>query len=184
MDLKIVAKVVNPAIVLGMAIGLGAVNMAFADTSATGPAGGPPEEDDRYSMSKLENGYLRLDKKTGDLAHCVIDGHDAWKCVILPETKSKRQERLEALQAENAYLKRRQEAMAARLVEVEETLFELRDQLNATSDGGTKKPIISKEKRKRLNEALDLGEAMVSRFGDMMRGLKEDAEKLGSKLID
>jgi len=175
MDLNIVGTVVSPAIAL--AIGLGTT---FADASDSGP----PVDDDRYSMSKLENGYLRLDKKTGDLTHCVIDGHDAWKCVILPETKSKRQERLEALQAENAYLKRRQEAMAARLVEVEETLFELRDQLNTPSDGGTKKPIISKEKRKRLNEALDLGEAMVSRFGEMMRGLKEDAEKLGSKLID
>jgi len=184
MDLKSDKKALSPAIALGTAIALSVAGIAFAETSDTGPAGGPPADDDRYSMSKLENGYLRLDRKTGDLTHCVIDGHDAWKCVILPETKSKRQERLEALQAENSYLKRRQEAMAARLVEVEETLFDLRDQLNATSDGGTKKPIISKEKRKRLNEALDLGEAMVSRFGDMMRGLKEDAEKLGSKLID
>lgn len=184
MDLKTISRVVSPALVLGIAMSLGATGMVFADTSDNQPAGGPPLEDDRYSMSKLENGYLRLDKKTGDLTHCVLDSHDAWKCVILPETKTGQQKELEALKSENAYLKRRQKAMATRLVEVEETLFDLRDQLNASSDGGSDKPVISKEKRKRLNEALDLGEAMVSRFGEMMRGLKEDAEKLGSKLVD
>ena len=148
----------------------------------------PPLEDDRYSVSKLENGYLRLDKKTGDLAHCVIDGHDAWKCVILPETRAKQRQEIDALTKENTYLKARQKAMETRLVELEETLFELRDRLGEDENGDAKRkpgdptPLVSKEERKRLNEALDAADAMVRRFGDLMRGLKEDAENLGSKI--
>lgn len=143
-----------------------------------------PTEDDRYAISKLENGYLRLDKQTGDLTHCVIDGHEAWKCVIVPDTRAKHQEKLDALKSENAFLKARQKAMETRLVELEETLFDLRDRLSAAEkqEPGKPKSLISKQQRKKLDEALDVADAMVSRFGDVMRGLKDEAKELGSKV--
>ncbi len=144
--------------------------------------------DDRYSVTKLENGYLRLDKRTGDMSHCVIDEHEAWQCVILPETRQRHEKKIEALAAENAFLKARQKAMEAHLAEVEETLADLRDRLGepepeaANRKPGDPEPLVSKQERKRLNEVLDGADAMLRRFGDMMLELKKDAEKLGSKI--
>ena len=83
------------------------------------------------------------------------------------------------LKSENSFLIARQKALDTRLIELEETLFELRDKLGTSGD---QKPFVSKKDRKRLNEALDIADSMLRRFGKMMRGLKEDAEDLASKL--
>jgi len=145
----------------------------------------PPLDDGRYSVTKLENGYLRLDKETGDLTHCVIDEHDAWNCVIVPETRAKYQKTIVDLKAENKYLKAKQEAMATRLVDLEETMIELRDRIAAdakTKDPTNDEPLVSKEERKRLDEALDKTDEMLRRFGAMLRGLKDDAADLAKKV--
>ncbi|MEM1046561.1 MAG: hypothetical protein AAGL24_10430 [Pseudomonadota bacterium] len=157
-----------------------AVGHAQTESGATSP------DDERYTVRKLDNGYLRLDKQTGDMSHCVKDHHEAWTCVILPETRTRYEARIEALKTENSYMKARQDAMAAHLLELEETLESLRERLAAYEGDGDRptgeKPFISTDDRKRLNEALDVAESMMQRFSRMMRGLKEDAEKLTSKV--
>ena len=100
--------------------------------------------------------------------------------MALPETQENQRARIEELERENAYLTARQKAMDGRLIELEETLFELRDRL--ASYEGTGESMISKEDRKRLNEALDIADSMMQRFTGMMKGLAEDAERLTSKV--
>lgn len=170
-------------------VGLLAGIMLLAGTAvgaAQSEPGKTPPDNERYSVKKLDNGYLRLDKQTGDMSHCVKDHHEAWTCVILPETRTRYEARIEALTTENSYMKARQDAMAAHLLELEETLESLRDRLAAYEGPGDRpggeEPFISTDDRKRLNEALDVAESMMQRFSRMMRGLKEDAEKLTSKV--
>ena len=163
-------------------------NFFVGSVHAGSPEKQPSTDDDRYSLSKLENGYLRLDKQSGDLTHCVIDDHDAWRCVILPETRTEHQKQIDGLNRENTTLRVRQKVAETRLVELEETLVDLRDRLaDFGGDDGNKqtKPtnsLLSERGRRKLDEAVDLADGMVSGLQTMMRGLRDETKKLGSKI--
>ncbi|MEM8812701.1 MAG: hypothetical protein AAGF59_08790 [Pseudomonadota bacterium] len=161
---------------------IAAATLTAAAGSVDAQTAAPSEEDGRYELRTLENGYLRLDKQTGDMTHCVIDSHDAWKCVVVPETRERHEAKIEALESENAYLKARQQAMADRLIELEETMVGLRDSIGPEAEGADQERFMSKDQRKRLDEALDKADSMLSRFSKMMKGLRKDAEELTQKV--
>jgi hypothetical protein len=65
----------------------------------------PPElGDPRFAFHRIDNGFLRLDLRTGAVASCRQ--HDAgWACVLAPEERAAFDNEIARLQRENAILK-------------------------------------------------------------------------------
>ncbi len=70
------------------------------------PQGTPPEnEDSRFSFYRAEDGYLRLDGRTGQVSLCTRRPV-GWLCQALPEERAAFDAEITRLQLENAALKK------------------------------------------------------------------------------
>lgn len=83
---------------------------AFAAAGAALPdpasaQSGPPESDPRYSYNRVDDGYLRLDTRTGQVSLCKREG-SGWACRLTPDERTALEGEIERLQRENAQLKR------------------------------------------------------------------------------
>lgn len=61
-------------------------------------------DSDRYTMSPVDGGFVRLDKKTGAMSLCG-KSNDTWTCEAMKDNSQELREQLDALRAENADLK-------------------------------------------------------------------------------
>lgn len=65
-----------------------------------------PESTARYEMERVDGGFLRLDRQTGEVSHCrEIQG--AWACQLVPDERKAYEKRLGELEKENADLHKR-----------------------------------------------------------------------------
>jgi hypothetical protein len=68
--------------------------------------GTPPESDDaRYSFYRADDGYLRLDGRTGQVSACTRRP-TGWSCQALPDERSALEAEIARVQGENVVLKR------------------------------------------------------------------------------
>jgi hypothetical protein len=66
----------------------------------------PPDADDnRFSYNRVEDGYVRLDMRTGQVSLCKRRGA-AWSCQLAPDDRIAFENEMARLQAENALLKK------------------------------------------------------------------------------
>jgi hypothetical protein len=66
----------------------------------------PPESDDaRYTFTRVDDGYLRLDGRTGQVSLCVRRAI-GWTCQTVPDERVALEAEIARLQAENAALKK------------------------------------------------------------------------------
>jgi hypothetical protein len=72
---------------------------AFAEDTAT-----PPASEARYSFHKVTDGFLRLDKETGEAALCSRQAV-GWACLTAPEDRTVLENEIARLRKENATLK-------------------------------------------------------------------------------
>jgi len=72
--------------------------------STVGAQDAPPE-DERFSLYHTEDGYLRLDGRTGQLSSCTRR-EARWVCLTLPEERNALESEIARLQADNAALKK------------------------------------------------------------------------------
>jgi hypothetical protein len=75
---------------------------------AATPTPAPPaaeSEDPRYSFSRIQDGYLRLDVRTGQVAQCSRR-QVGWACQVLPDDRIVLENEIARLQAENGALKK------------------------------------------------------------------------------
>jgi hypothetical protein len=71
------------------------------------PQGTSPEnEDSRFSLYRAEDGYLRLDGRTGQVSLCTRRPAAGWLCQALPEERAAFDAEIARLQLENAALKK------------------------------------------------------------------------------
>lgn len=87
---------VTPAI---MAIGLAVTALPAA------AQGTPPESDGRYSFHKVEDGFLRLDTRTGQVSTCHHRSL-GWACETVPDERAALESEIARLQNNNAALKK------------------------------------------------------------------------------
>ncbi len=61
--------------------------------------------DDRYSFSRIDEGYLRLDGRTGQVSVCTrkVVG---WACQVVPDERTVLEAEIARVQGENAILKK------------------------------------------------------------------------------
>ena len=68
--------------------------------------GVPPDGDDaRYTLGRVEDGYLRLDGRTGQVSHCIRQPV-GWACRALPDDRVALEAEIARLQKENVVLKK------------------------------------------------------------------------------
>ena len=65
----------------------------------------PDNEESRFSFFHADDGYLRLDGRTGQVSLCTRR-QPGWLCQALPEERSAFEAEIARLQAENAALKK------------------------------------------------------------------------------
>ena len=60
---------------------------------------------DRYMVSEIEDGILRVDRQTGAVSVCKREGGD-WECELVPDDRDAMAREIEDLQLENRRLRR------------------------------------------------------------------------------
>ncbi len=70
------------------------------------PPSAPPEADDaRFSYHRSEDGFVRLDQRTGQVAYCARRP-SGWSCLATPDDRAAFELEIGRLQSENAALKK------------------------------------------------------------------------------
>lgn len=81
---------------------LAAAGLARAQSPALDP---PPESDDpKFSYHRSEDGFIRLDRRTGQVSHCARRP-SGWSCLAAPDDRAAFEAEIGRLQSENAALK-------------------------------------------------------------------------------
>jgi hypothetical protein len=78
---------------------------ALAVAPALAEDAGPDNPDSRYSFHRAEDGYLRLDGRTGEVALCNRRTA-GWMCRTLPDERAAFENEIARLQSDNAALKK------------------------------------------------------------------------------
>jgi hypothetical protein len=84
----------------------------FFAVSAALAQGSNEDSDNRYTFSRADDGYLRLDGRTGQVSLCSRDAI-GWACQMVPDERSALEAEIARLQRDNAALK--QELIARNL---------------------------------------------------------------------
>jgi hypothetical protein len=84
-------------------IGIAALVLA---AQAAAAQGAPPENDDsRYTFNRVDDGYLRLDGRTGQVSMCTRRSV-GWACQAVPDERTVLEGEIARLQGENVALKK------------------------------------------------------------------------------
>src|ERR1700687_5033424 len=82
-----------------------AAALACAASLAQAQDGAPPNAPSRYAFNRVNDGFLRLDNQSGQVAFC--SPHAAgWACQAVPEDRAALEKEIERLQDEVASLKK------------------------------------------------------------------------------
>jgi len=73
--------------------------MAWGQTAA------PESDDKRYTFNRVDEGYLRLDGRTGQVSICA-QRPAGWACQAVPDERAALEAEIARLQAENAAVKK------------------------------------------------------------------------------
>lgn len=87
------------------AILLAGVAATVLSTAALAQAPASPPDDSRYSFSKIDEGYLRLDGRTGQVSLCSRKPA-GWACESVPDERTALEAEISRLQGANAALKK------------------------------------------------------------------------------
>jgi hypothetical protein len=79
--------------------------LACLPVSAAAQNGAPDSENGRYSFNRVEDGYLRLDQRNGQVSLCARRNM-GWACHPVPDERAALEEEIGRLQRDNAALKK------------------------------------------------------------------------------
>lgn len=82
-----------------------AVLLTALPVAAFAQTGAPDTENGRYSLNRVENGFLRLDQRTGQVSVCSRRDL-GWSCHPVPDERAALEEEIARLQRDNAALKK------------------------------------------------------------------------------
>lgn len=116
----------------------------------------------RYTMSPTDNGFVRLDTKTGQMALCTRQDKD-WACTDMPEDPDESRQRIEALEKENQELK--------------EDVKRLEEAFVQTPGAAPAPKVFSIPDEKDVDKAFDYLETMIKKFRERAKRLEELDEK-------
>jgi hypothetical protein len=76
------------------------------------PAAPPPAPAQRWSFKRVDDGFVRLDNKTGQVAHCT-PARPGWTCQAVPEDRAALEKQVAELKAQVDSLKKEIAALRA-----------------------------------------------------------------------
>ena len=79
--------------------------LAFAGSAAWAQSPPPEGADSRYTFHRVDDGYVRLDGRTGQVSMCV-QRPIGWACQAVPDERSALEAEIARLQGESAALKK------------------------------------------------------------------------------
>ena len=79
--------------------------LAFAGSAAWAQSPPPEGADSRYTFHRVDDGYVRLDGRTGQVSMCV-QRPIGWACQAVPDERSALEAEIARLQGESAVLKK------------------------------------------------------------------------------
>jgi hypothetical protein len=135
-----------------------AVFVAAFPFAALGQNGPPDAENGRYSFNRVEDGYLRLDQRTGQVSLCSRRNL-GWSCHPVPDERAALEEEIARLQRDNAALKKE---MLARGI---------RPPGGSLSQGPTapEKPAVKTPSEAELDRAMAVMERLWKRLVEMVQ---------------
>lgn len=141
---------------------------ATAILLAVSPAGAADDSSDRFSMSPVEGGFLKLDKKTGEVSNCARKG-TAWSCEPVEDRTTAAAPRGDAAQSD---LEIENKELKARVKELEDALDNIASP-PAAAGGEPPTPKAQLPTEEEVDQALDYVERMFKKFRDRVRRLDE-----------
>jgi hypothetical protein len=82
-----------------------ALLLATLPLAASAQTAAPDTENGRYSFNRIEDGFLRLDQRTGQVSVCARRDL-GWSCHPVPDERAALEEEIARLQRDNAALKK------------------------------------------------------------------------------
>ena len=79
--------------------------LVYAAPAAQAQSGSPENEDSRYTFNRADDGYLRLDGRTGRVSICTRRTV-GWACQTVPDERAALESEISRLQGENVALKK------------------------------------------------------------------------------
>jgi hypothetical protein len=79
--------------------------VALAAPGARGQGGQPENEDGRFTFHRADDGYLRLDGRSGQVSSCTRRPA-GWTCELVPDERVALEAEITRLQGDNAALKK------------------------------------------------------------------------------
>ncbi len=84
---------------------IAAAALALVGPSALGQTAPPDNEDSRFSFHRTDDGYLRLDGRSGQVSMCARRPA-GWMCQTVPDERGALEAEISRLQGDNGSLKR------------------------------------------------------------------------------
>jgi hypothetical protein len=122
------------------------------------PVGAPDTENGRYSFSRIDDGHLRLDQRTGQVSVCTRRNM-GWSCHPVPDERAALEDEITRLQRDNAALK--QEMLARGITPPGGPV--------AKAPSATEKPAIKLPSDAELDRAMAMMERVWKRLVDMVQ---------------
>ncbi len=99
-------------LVLAAMLGGGAAAGWAQEQAPSLPPGASPAPELRWNFKRVDDGFVRLDNKTGEVAHCT-PVHAGWACQAVPEDRAALETQITRLQDEVAALRKELAALRA-----------------------------------------------------------------------
>ena len=79
--------------------------LGLVSSVAWGQTAAPQTDDRRYTFNRVDDGYLQLDGRTGQVSLC-LQRPAGWACQAVPDERTALEAEIARLQAENAAIKK------------------------------------------------------------------------------
>jgi len=79
--------------------------LGLVSSMAWGQPAAPQSDDSRYTFNRVDDGYLRLDGRTGQVSICA-QRPAGWACQAVPDERAALEAEIARLQAENGSVKK------------------------------------------------------------------------------
>ena len=126
--------------------------------------GAPESENGRYSFNRVEDGYLRLDQRNGQVSLCSRRSV-GWACNPLPDERSALEDEIGRLQTDNVALKKELLSRGLSLPGA----MKPEPPVAKAPDGGTKQPDLAE-----IDRAMAMAEKVWKRLVEMISRLQRD----------
>lgn len=130
------------------------------------PAGAPGAEDGRYMFNRVQDGFLRLDSRSGQVSLCTRQ-NTGWACRAAPDERATLESEIARLQGENGALKK--ELIARGLA--------LPNGMKADPPAASKSdPSLKSPSDREIDRVMTYMEKIWRRLVEMMQNLQRDLQ--------